>query len=199
MANWTTQIKKFVNGQRKVLKVECYHGDSREDMLGLLAENKLDVLVTSYNTLASDYKKREEYEAEQEQTAEEQEAKSDDRIQPVSTTSSIQHIQRGGSRVAHRNYAEDSSIDSTEDDNDDESAASWDDDDNDDESAASWDDDDDDDESAASWDDDDDDDSFEEGEPTFIFEHSFHRIILDGTFLTIVSVLVCFCLYHILS
>ena len=171
MANWTTQIKKFVNSTRKILKVECYHGDSREEMLELLAANKLDVLVTSYNTLASDYKKREEYESEQaeeqqrmdneeqeEEAQQLQQQKSRERIvQPMSTSSTS--IQRDGARAKNdrQNYSEDSSIDSMEDD-DDESATSW------------------------SDNDDGDDDSLDEGEPTFIFDHSFHRIILDGTY-----------------
>jgi hypothetical protein len=188
MANWTTHIKKFVNGQRKVLKVECYHGDSREEMLELLAENKLDVLVTSYNTLASDYKKYQEHlekddnEAEDDDLAQlqgqlkglklapqvgKEEEHDDDEVVEIASSSRPR-------RATRKTYAEDLSVSSGSGN---ESAFESEDEDSDDDE--SLDDSVEEDESAGEWD----EDSYEDlvgDEPMFIFEHSFHRIVLDG-------------------
>jgi len=58
-SNWVTQIRKHVNGgvDNKFLKVALYHGPNRERSIPLVQYNKIDVLITSYHTLASDWKK----------------------------------------------------------------------------------------------------------------------------------------------
>jgi SNF2 family DNA or RNA helicase len=197
MSNWTTSIKKFVNGQRKVLKVECYHGDSREDMLELLAENKLDVLVTSYNTLASDYKK---YLEHLEKDDDEDEEQAEDVVATVKKPVEKQYINDVATeveessrprRATRKNYAEMLSAGSDSDNDSgfesDDHGGSDDDDESLDESV-------DDEEFAGEWDEDNDEDLMEE--PMFIFEHSFHRIVLDGTFLPGISRFCCLLLLH---
>jgi len=64
-SNWVLQIRKHVNGgvENKVLKVGVYHGANREKSIPLVQYNKIDVLITSYHTLASDLKKLEQEEA----------------------------------------------------------------------------------------------------------------------------------------
>lgn len=55
MTNWNLQIDQYANTEmREMLKVATYHGPSRGKVLQRLGE--LDVLITSYNTLASDFK-----------------------------------------------------------------------------------------------------------------------------------------------
>jgi len=58
-SNWVLQIRKHVNGgvENKNLKVAVYHGANRERNIPLVQYNKVDILITSYHTLASDWKK----------------------------------------------------------------------------------------------------------------------------------------------
>lgn len=55
ISNWSIQLKKFVAKEAR-LKVEIYHGPNRAEVLEKVVENKIDVLLTSFDTLASDYK-----------------------------------------------------------------------------------------------------------------------------------------------
>jgi SNF2-related domain len=177
MANWTTQIQQFVNSSRKVLKVACYHGDSRKDMLELLAENKLDVLVTSYNTLASDYKKYLEHLEKDADEAEEEKgaaAKQEEEEETQDADVEVEESSRPR-RATRQNYAEMLSAGSGSDNDsgfESDDHVGSDEDESLDDAV--------DDESAGEWDEDNDEDLTEE--PIFIFEHSFHRIVLDGTF-----------------
>lgn len=61
VSNWVLQIRKHVNGNidNKVLKVATYHGSNREKSVPLVQYNKVDILITSYHTLAADLKKLE--------------------------------------------------------------------------------------------------------------------------------------------
>jgi hypothetical protein len=52
------QLSKYVSKEAR-LKVEIYHGPGQHDMLEKICDNKIDVLLTSFDTLASDYKKLE--------------------------------------------------------------------------------------------------------------------------------------------
>lgn len=53
-----TEIDKFVHKKKKnILKVEIYQGPRRIEVLRKLHEGKLDILICSYQTLASDFKK----------------------------------------------------------------------------------------------------------------------------------------------
>jgi hypothetical protein len=64
IANWTLQLDKFVSKEAR-LKVVTYHGPKRDEVLETVFDNKIDVLLTSFDTLASDYKKCEEKEEAQ--------------------------------------------------------------------------------------------------------------------------------------
>jgi SWI/SNF-related matrix-associated actin-dependent regulator of chromatin subfamily A3 len=59
MSNWQIQIKKHVNGGGKnnVLAVGLYYGTKRESIVSWVQHNQIDILITSYNTLAYDLKK----------------------------------------------------------------------------------------------------------------------------------------------
>jgi SWI/SNF-related matrix-associated actin-dependent regulator of chromatin subfamily A3 len=58
MANWTMQIRKHVNqrGRKEVLKVASYHGPNRHQMVPMIENNCYDIVLTSYHTLAYDYR-----------------------------------------------------------------------------------------------------------------------------------------------
>ena len=53
VANWRTQIRKYVAPGS--LKIGQYYGPKRRDLLPLILHNELDVVFTSYPTLASDF------------------------------------------------------------------------------------------------------------------------------------------------
>lgn len=53
LGNWTDQINQFVSPG--VLNVQLYHGANRHEMLREVQEGHVDILLVSYNTLASDY------------------------------------------------------------------------------------------------------------------------------------------------
>ena len=57
--NRVCQIRKHVNANvdNKFLKVCTYHGPNREKSIPLIQYNKVDILITSYHTLAADLKK----------------------------------------------------------------------------------------------------------------------------------------------
>lgn len=61
MANWQIQIEKHINKRKnkKVLVIAKYHGQARESQLARVQLNQVDILITSYHTLASDFKKYE--------------------------------------------------------------------------------------------------------------------------------------------
>lgn len=65
MANWMIQISKHVNqsGKKKILTVAKYHGANRHGKTSLVMLNQVDVLITTYHTLATEIK---QYEAERE-------------------------------------------------------------------------------------------------------------------------------------
>lgn len=58
MSNWIIQIKKHVNqsDKKKILSVVKYHGPNRRDKTSLVSFNQVDVMITSYGTLASEIK-----------------------------------------------------------------------------------------------------------------------------------------------
>jgi SWI/SNF-related matrix-associated actin-dependent regulator of chromatin subfamily A3 len=58
IGNWYQQIFNHVNGrvENKNITIAKYHGPTRENMLVRVQQGQLDVLMTSYHTLASDYK-----------------------------------------------------------------------------------------------------------------------------------------------
>lgn len=58
-SNWVLQIRKYVNGgvDNKILRVGLYHGANRERFIPLIQYNKIDVIITSFHTLAADLKK----------------------------------------------------------------------------------------------------------------------------------------------
>jgi SNF2 family DNA or RNA helicase len=58
IGNWYQQIFNHVNGKvdNKNITIAKYHGPARENMLVRVQQGQLDVLMTSYHTLASDYK-----------------------------------------------------------------------------------------------------------------------------------------------
>lgn len=60
IANWTTQIRKHVNqmGRKSFLKVGIYHGPNRKDMVRSIQANYYDIVLTSYQTLAYDYRRK---------------------------------------------------------------------------------------------------------------------------------------------
>jgi SNF2 family DNA or RNA helicase len=70
ISNWSLQLSKYVSKEAR-LKVEIYHGPGRHDMLEKICDNKIDVLLTSFDTLASDYKKLELSMESEEKEAEE--------------------------------------------------------------------------------------------------------------------------------
>jgi SNF2-related domain len=57
MSNWEIQISKFVNRKHRVLVVEQFHGSTRREVQKLLLKGKVDVLLTSYQTMAVEYRK----------------------------------------------------------------------------------------------------------------------------------------------
>ena len=59
IANWTTQIRKHVNqmGRKEILKVGIYHGPNRKAMVRSIEANYYDIVLTSYQTLAYDYRR----------------------------------------------------------------------------------------------------------------------------------------------
>lgn len=59
IANWTTQIRKHVNqmGRKETLKVGIYHGPNRKTMVRSIKANYYDIVLTSYQTLAYDYRR----------------------------------------------------------------------------------------------------------------------------------------------
>lgn len=59
IANWKVQIRKHVNnmGRKEILKVGVYHGPSRKNLVRLIQSNYYDVVLTSYQTLAYDYRR----------------------------------------------------------------------------------------------------------------------------------------------
>ena len=57
MSNWKMELRKFVNKDRDILKVDFYRGPTREKQLGLLKNQELDILIASYQTLMFDFKK----------------------------------------------------------------------------------------------------------------------------------------------
>jgi len=59
IANWTMQIRRHVNrtGRQNILRVGVYHGPSRKQMVKSIQENYYDVVLTSYQTLAYDYRR----------------------------------------------------------------------------------------------------------------------------------------------
>lgn len=58
IANWTLQIRRHVNmgGRKEILKVGVYHGPNRKNMIPLIQHNQVDIVLTSYQTLAYDYR-----------------------------------------------------------------------------------------------------------------------------------------------
>jgi SWI/SNF-related matrix-associated actin-dependent regulator of chromatin subfamily A3 len=57
MAQWMIQIKKYVNRPSKeVLVTTRYYGTNRDMCVNLVLFNQCDVMITSYNTLASDFR-----------------------------------------------------------------------------------------------------------------------------------------------
>jgi SNF2-related domain/Ring finger domain len=59
LSAWNMQIKEFVNkdGKKQILCVRNYHGANREDMIAMVSLNQVDILLTTYGTLTSDFKK----------------------------------------------------------------------------------------------------------------------------------------------
>lgn len=59
IANWEHQILLHVNGRVRNtnLRVDTYHGPKRDAKLLLVQQDGVDILMTSYHTLASDYRK----------------------------------------------------------------------------------------------------------------------------------------------
>eukprot|EP00977_Amphora_coffeiformis_P014894 scaffold4244_cov167-Amphora_coffeaeformis.AAC.7 len=59
IANWTMQIRRHVNkmGRKDILRVGVYHGPSRKQMVKSIEANYYDVVLTSYQTLAYDYRR----------------------------------------------------------------------------------------------------------------------------------------------
>ena len=53
LGNWTDQVDSFV--YPGVLNVRLYHGANRHEVLQEVQEGHVDILLVSYNTLASDY------------------------------------------------------------------------------------------------------------------------------------------------
>ena len=53
LSNWTDQVETFV--VPGVLSVELYHGANRHDILPEVKAGNVDILLVSYNTLASDF------------------------------------------------------------------------------------------------------------------------------------------------
>lgn len=53
LGNWTDQVNTFVTPG--VLNVQVYHGPDRDEILTEVQDGKVDILLVSYNTLASDY------------------------------------------------------------------------------------------------------------------------------------------------
>jgi SNF2 family DNA or RNA helicase len=58
ISNWELQIHQYLNErvENKNLSAMKYHGSKREDILMKVKQGQVDVLMTSYHTLASDYK-----------------------------------------------------------------------------------------------------------------------------------------------
>jgi hypothetical protein len=60
MANWDIQIKKFVNSgtrsKKPYLIIDRLHGHRRKAVLHRIMNNEIDIVLTSYHTLAADYK-----------------------------------------------------------------------------------------------------------------------------------------------
>lgn len=67
MANWMMEIDKFVNKHTKVLNVAIYQGSKREEELIKVKRHQVDVLICSYQTLAADFKKYDEYQVAMEE------------------------------------------------------------------------------------------------------------------------------------
>jgi len=53
LGNWTDQVNSFV--APGVLNVQLYHGANRHEILSDVQEGNIDILLVSYNTLASDH------------------------------------------------------------------------------------------------------------------------------------------------
>jgi SWI/SNF-related matrix-associated actin-dependent regulator of chromatin subfamily A3 len=58
MSAWIMQINKHVNkgGKKPILSFMKYHGPKRKDMTALVQLNQVDILLTSFGTLSSDFK-----------------------------------------------------------------------------------------------------------------------------------------------
>lgn len=65
IANWQTQFRQFVDKDAR-LNIKVYHGPNRSQVLAQVANNKVDILLTSFQTLASDHKKFEDDQKEKE-------------------------------------------------------------------------------------------------------------------------------------
>ena len=58
ISNWVMQIRRYVNNGRKdILKVGTYHGPNRKNMIASIEGNYYDVVLTSYQTLAYDFRR----------------------------------------------------------------------------------------------------------------------------------------------
>jgi SNF2-related domain len=57
MANWEIQIERFVNGgaRRPVVVVDRYHLQRRQAAIQRVYNGGVDILLTSYHTLAGEY------------------------------------------------------------------------------------------------------------------------------------------------
>ena len=105
ISNWLCQIRKHVNDHVdcKVLKVGTYHGANRGKTLPLVKFNKIDILLTSYHTLAADLRKLESEAAEKKKQKKRKNAGGKDlsifQLQFHRTILDEAHVIRSGSRT----------------------------------------------------------------------------------------------------
>jgi SNF2 family DNA or RNA helicase len=158
-----------VNKQKSVLKVAIYAGKDRSEILQKILDGDLDIIICSYQTLSSDWRKKLAKEEEKKEKEKENSKDDDDDDMAADDDSDDEDSGSGGSRRHPKRHIEKKSYanggagakeydDASDDDNDDESEFESDDDDDDN---------------------DDEDWDVDAQEEPCIFDLLFHRIILD--------------------
>ena len=167
LANWKIEIDRFVNAKKTILKVEIYAGIDRSKVLHKVHDGDLDILICSYQTLSSDWRKKQQQLEDEQETANENGSLDDDNVNVDDGDSNggePGESKRSRRSVAKKSYANSgtgagASADS-EDDYEDASESEFES-DSDNDSDEDW------------------IGDADEEEELSIFDQEFHRIILD--------------------